>query len=195
MSVAPTAAGTGLAAWYNQAGATAADTPVGLTIDAPSSGSNTALHALVAAAPAPPYTVTALVAVTRSAAGTTFGIGVGWYNGANNLHTISLNTNQTGGLPYYPYIGVSRWQGWGAVVGTDYQSPVNAFTQPIWFRLQDDGTNVSFAFSQDGATYLQVYSVAKSSGWLGATGYTNLAFTVDSRLGRALGTLLSWTVN
>lgn len=195
MSALPTGVSTGLTAWYNQAGATASDTPVGLTIDAPSTGNNNVIHALIAAAPAPPYTVTALVAVTRSTAGTSYGVGIGWFNGVSNLHTISLNTNQTGAQPYYPFISVPRWQGWGGIVGTDYSTPVNAYAQPIWFRIQDDGTNVSFAFSQDGATYLQVFSTAKSSGWLGANGYTYLTLAMDSRGSRTLATLLSWKVN
>ena len=45
--------------------------------------------------------------------------------------------------------------------------------------MRDDGTNVSFSFSQDGVNFLDLYTVAKSAGYLGATGYSNLIFFIN----------------
>jgi hypothetical protein len=187
-SALPTSFGTGLVNWFNQGSATVADTAAGITIDGPTTGNNTNILGRYRAAPAPPYTITALIAATRNANNSNE-VGLGWYDGGSKLNTISLKTN--GGNP--PFIIVSRWVSSQADTTPDFVSAFNAFAQPIWFQVRDDGTNVSFAFSQDGATFLTVFSIAKSSGYLGATGYSNLIFYVSPRGGRVLGTLLSWT--
>jgi hypothetical protein len=52
---------------------------------------------------------------------------------------------------------------------------------------------VSFGFSQDGVNFLIVYSVAKSSGFLGGSGYSNLIFFINPGPGvHGLAALLSW---
>lgn len=185
-SALPTSFGTGLVSWLNQGDATVADTAAGLTIDAPAAGSNNRVRYM--AAPTPPYTMTALVAGTRNATNVN-DIGIGWYDGGSKLNTISLRTN----VGNAPYIIVSRWVNPQADTTPDFVSAFNAFAQPIWFQVRDDGTNISFAFSQDGGTFLTVFSIAKSSGYLGASGYSNVIFFVNPRGGRVLGTLLSWT--
>jgi hypothetical protein len=77
----------------------------------------------------------------------------------------------------------------------DVLSQPNAFSQPVWMQIKDDGTNVSFAFSQDGANFLTLFSVAKSSGWLGATGYSNIVFFSNPQGGQTVATLMSWAQN
>ena len=55
--------------------------------------------------------------------------------------------------------------------------PANALGgNPIWFGLRDDGTYVYFEISVDGVNYTTIYKVAKSSGFLGASGYTHTFF-------------------
>lgn len=44
----------------------------------------------------------------------------------------------------------------------------------FWIGLRDDGTNVFFELSQDGVYFSPVYTIAKASGWLGSSGYTNV---------------------
>lgn len=191
MSATPTSASTGLTNWLNQGTAVVSDSAVGLTIDAPPVGTALSLVGRYKAAPTPPYTIRALLGVTRNT-NSYNGVYLGWYDGTAKLHIMHFQSVNGGASA----IGVGRWSSATSYVSGDFQSANNAFSQPIWFQIQDDGTNVSFAFSQDGANFLPVYSVAKASGYLGATGYSNLIFIVDPRgTSRTLGTLMSWTQN
>ena len=191
MSATPTSASTGLTNWLNQGTAIVSDSPVGVTIDAPSVGTAVSLVGRYGAAPTPPYTIKALLSVTRNT-NSYNGVYFGWYDGTAKLHIMQYQSVNGGASA----IGVGRWSSATAYVSGDFQSSNNAFAQPIWFQVQDDGTNVSFGFSQDGANFLPVYSVAKASGYLGASGYSNLVFLVDPRgTSRTFGTVLSWTQN
>jgi hypothetical protein len=188
-SATPTSAATGLSTWLNQGSSVVSDSSVGLSINAPSvSGDGVVGRYKVA--PSPPYTITALVAGTRTA--TAFsGVGIGWYDGTNKIHVLSYVLNNGG----VPILQVNRWNTPTSFNANDFQSGSQAFAQPIWLQINDDATNVSFSFSQDGANFLQVFSTAKSAGFLGASGYSNLIFFVNPSGGRTLGTLMSWTQN
>jgi hypothetical protein len=189
MSATPTAASTGFSSWLNQGTSTVSDSSAGITIDAQPSGSTLNISGRYKSVPATPYTVKALITATRSSNNYSE-VGIGWYDGSAKLHLLSFSTNAGGPN----FIAVTKWNSATSFNSSDYASSANAFSQPIWFQLQDDGTNISFAFSQDGANFLQVYSVAKVSGFLGASGYSNLIFWVNPRgATRTLGTLMSWT--
>ena len=49
---------------------------------------------------------------------------------------------------------------------------------PIWVGWKDDGTNFSLLLSSDGANYTTLFTQAKSAGYLGASGYSNLIIGV-----------------
>jgi hypothetical protein len=191
MSATPTSANTGLTNWLNQGTSLVSDSPVGLTIDAPPVGTALSLVGRYGSAPTSPYTIKALLGVTRNT-NSYNGVYFGWYDGTAKLHIMHYQSVNGGASA----IGVGRWSSPTTYVTGDFQSANNAFAQPIWFQIQDDGTNISFGFSQDGANFLPVYSVAKASGYLGASGYSNVVFIVDPRgTSRTLGTVLSWTQN
>lgn len=190
MSATPTSAGTGLTTWLNQGSAAVSDSAVGISLSAPTSGTTPNMVARYGAAPTPPYTITALIGATRNSNNFS-GAGIGWYDGANKLHVISVIVFNGGA----PRIEVEKWNSATSWNSNDFQSNANSFSQPIWFRLQDDGTNVSFAFSQDGANFLQVFAIAKSSGWLGASGYSNVMFFANPQGGQTVSSLMSWAQN
>jgi len=190
MSATPTSLGTGLTTWLNQGTALVSDSAVGITITAPSSGTNFNIIARYMAAPSPPYTITALVAATRNSSGFS-AAGIGWYDGSSKLHVLSYAINSGGA----PILSVQKYNSATSWNSNDFGSNNNAFSQPIWLQLRDDGTNVSFAFSQDGASFLQLFSTAKSSGWLGAAGYSNVHFFANPHGGQTLATLMSWSQN
>ena len=189
MSATPTSAGTGLTTWLNQGSATVTDSAVGVAIDAPSVGASS-LTGRYMTAPTPPYTIRTLIGATRTStnyASASFG----WYDGTSKLHLISYTT-YNGGAPFFEVI---KWNSVTSYNGADLNSPINAFSQPIWLQIADDGTNVSFAFSQDGANFLPLFTTAKASGFLGASGYNNVIVTVNPLGGRTIGTVMSWTQN
>jgi hypothetical protein len=192
MSATPTSASTGLIAWLNQGTSVVSDSAVGLSIDAPPIGGIAGnLVGRFTPVPSPPYTIRALIGATRNSNNNS-GVGIGWYDGTAKLHVLSYTT-LNGGVPF---IEITKWNTVSSFNGGDFQSASNGFSQPIWLQLQDDGTNVSFAFSQDGANFLPVFTVAKSSGFLGAAGYNNVIFFLNPRgASHTLGTLMSWTQN
>ncbi len=191
LSATPTLAGTGLATWLNQGTSTITDSAVGVALEAPTSGTGVNVAARYKAAPTPPYTITTLIAATRNSSNAN-AVGIGWYDGTNKIHV--LNYALTGSINT-PLIQVSKYSTPTTFFSTDFTSATNVFSQPIWLRIADDGTNVSFAFSQDGYNFLPVFTTAKSAGYLGATGYSNVGLFVDPRAGRTIGTIMSWTEN
>jgi hypothetical protein len=188
MSATPTSFSTGLTNWLNQGTATVSDSAVGISINAPTSSTGNVIGRYMTA-PSTPYTITALIAATRNNSAFS-AVGIGWFDGTNKLHLIEYVIN-SGAAPLFQ---VQKWNTPTSFNSSDFQSALNSFSQPVWLQLHDDGANVSFAFSQDGANFLTVFSVAKSSGFLGASGYSNLIFAVNPQGANAtLGTLLSWT--
>lgn len=192
MSDTPTSVGTGLTSWINQGTAVGGDGASGVYIDAPASGVTVAnIAGRYGPVPTPPYSIRVLVAATRSSNNYS-AVGIGWYDGTNKIHMMNIVTANGGAN----ILEVTQWNSPTSYHTTPYVSPGNAFSQPIWMRIADDGTNVSFAFSQDGANFLPLLSVAKASGFLGASGYNNLIFTVNPRgTSRTTGTIMSWTQN
>ncbi len=193
MSAVPTMAGTGLTNWLNQSSATASDTPAGLTITTPTSGNSGNVISLFEVAPSAPYTITALCAFTINGGAQYPNIGLGWYDGTNKLHTISLIFHGSW------YFEIDRWNSPTSFNSVDKTSSSNVVSGLTWIRLADDGTNVHFSFSNDGANFYELYSVAKSSGFLGAGGYSNIIFEMNAQAGTGVGnfygTLMSWKVN
>lgn len=189
MSATPTSAGTGLTTWLNQGSASVTDAPVGVSISAPlSSGAD--VTGRYRTAPTPPYTITALI--SRTADSNSYNAaGIGWYDGSSKLHLISYVT-KSGGSPYFE---IEKWNSTTSFNGNDYASNSNGFSQPIWLQINDDGTNVHFLFSQDGYNFLQLFSVAKSSGFLGASGYSNVIFFANPQASQTFATLMSWAQN
>jgi hypothetical protein len=186
LSLTPTSAGTGLTTWLNQGSAVVSDSLAGMSIDAPSH-SGVSVVGRYKTAPTPPYKITVLIAATRNNT-LSGGVGIGWYNGTNRLHLLVYRNNNGGGAQFL----VGKWTSFSVYNSADLTSATNGFAQPVWLQIADDGTNVSFAFSQDGANFLPLFTTAKSSSWLGATGYNNIIFANNAHGGRAMGTLMSW---
>lgn len=183
MSATPTAASTGLSTWANQGTASVSDSAVGVCIAAPSTG--VSLRQRTKAVPgSTPYTITALVALTCDDSSFS-SAGIGWSDGTK-LHTISVVQGGGGS----PLIQVGRWATATGFASSDYQSQ-NVRAEVVWFRIKDDGTNVTFYWSYDGANFRQVYTVAKASGYLST--YSTLVFFTNPQGGDALGTLMSWS--
>lgn len=68
-----------------------------------------------------------------------------------------------------------------------FDTTLNNGVNTGWFGLKDDGTNINMMYSLDGANFVSIFSVAKSSGFLGSSGYTKIAFGLvpESSLGAA----------
>lgn len=157
----------------NQGTATIADTTHGITIN----DSGTAgLRIIYKAAPATPYTHTFLISTMLPSAGSSVNsVDVGWYDGSAKADILALVLGQLGA-------STNLWyhQNWPTLTGT-LVNVGNGYTyfQFIWVKLGDDGTNVTMALSPDGCQFGTVYTVAKASGYLGATGYSNFLVGIN----------------
>lgn len=188
MSATPTSASTGLTTWLNQGSASISDSAVGVSMTVPANGS-TSVTGRYVAAPSPPYTITALMSSTRNNTSISMA-GIGWYDGTSKLQLLSNETN----LAPCPILRVRPFASVTSPGTPNFTSQNSCFPVPTWLQIKDDGTNVSFAYSQDGVNFLTVYSIAKASGYLGATGYSNIIFFINPGPGLPyIATLLSWT--
>jgi len=178
MSAVPTQTSTGFSTWVNQGShATVTNAATGIQLqDQTSAGGAFQFRMLTKAAPSTPYTATALFNVTSPMTGYNFAE-FGWYDGSAKVQALKI--------------------GWAN--GSYTTSEVDHYTQPnagsqtvdatatnlaqsvqfIWAELNDNGTNVTFSVSEDGVTWQQVYTIAKSSGYLGSGGYANIFIGVD----------------
>lgn len=191
IAAVPTSAGTGLSTWVNQDGATVADRATGITIAKVSKGSDS-VACRIKTPLAAPYTVSALIGVTTPTVGAgTNGLfgGAGWYDGTK-LHILEM-AYASGWV-----FAVGKWTNVTTVSANDVLSSLNVMPEPmIWLHLVDDATNVKFGFSRSGVAEDShiLFSVAKASGHLGATGYSNIGWCANSRGADIRVSLLAWT--
>ncbi len=145
--------------WVNQGTATAVDQTNALYMRAPQAAQAN-IRALVRAAPATPWTLTAGF-LGWLHAGTSQGVGLCFRNssGAMQPHWFWTSTGQN-----------LQWYGQNMNSATSYSGdlelinlPPSAQTFPVWFRLADDGTNKSFSVSPDGTNFELVHSIARTS--------------------------------
>jgi hypothetical protein len=70
------------------------------------------------------------------------------------------------------------------------------FGAVYWFRMRDDGTTASFAFSSSGDDdeWYTFYSVTKAGSFLGAGNYNTITFGTSAFSGDVFAKILSWTV-
>lgn len=191
LSGLPTQASTGFNAWVNQpTGSTLADTLSGVTVFQPSQSSNHNLALVHKLAPTPPYTVTALLAHVGLHINF-HALEFGWWNGLSggSSKLQSFHHSYADGMQLLDFTGYqpASIAAPGGTPGT-----MAGIADMLWYRLRDDGTTVTFSTSQDGVRFSTVYSIAKASGFLGATGYSHIAFGCDAFSRDGAATLMSY---
>ncbi|WP_342627204.1 hypothetical protein AAC691_13010 [Nguyenibacter vanlangensis] len=134
------------------------------------------------AAPAPPYSITVLAASAPEPVSNTGLTTIGFTNGTQ-LQII--RTDSTG------YIWVQNFNSISSYNSTAKESSQSHYWEPTTLlKIRDDGTNVYFMISMDGYNFTTLYSTSKSSGFLGASGYTKIFFGTSG--GANSVTLMSW---
>ena len=177
----PTQAGTGLTTWINQSTATAADTAAGIAITSQTAAGGV-LNALSKAAPATPYSFTALALYAGTGANYN-NVALGWYDGTKAV-TVNL-------IP-----GSGMWvMAWASA--TSYTTSLANLGGPapyhMWLKIKNDGTNLSFLYSMDGVNFLTLYSATVASAPGGLANYNTVFFGVSPwTTAPALATLAAW---
>ena len=131
------------------------------------------IRALTLAVPATPYTVDFKFdfLMTQGAFGH---LGVCFTDGTK-YETCALQ--QTSGLSKVS--GIFQYSNSTSFVTSSTTNQNWEWSSPFYMRIGDNGTNVSYRISSDGETYQLRYSVAKASGYLGSSGYSNYGFYIN----------------
>jgi Collagen triple helix repeat (20 copies) len=190
MSSVPSASSTGFNTWINQGSSTVSDTAVGICVIGAPSSSNSNLALRSKTAPSTPYKVKALMAVAQN--NSSFGgLLLGWSDGTK-IHGLTYNSDS--GSQYQFTVG--KFTNATTFSANDLVQSANGPSQPVWMQLHDDGTNVTFSYSQDGLNFFDLFTVTKASGFLGSSGYTNIVFganTQGTSAGAPVVTLMSYS--
>jgi hypothetical protein len=145
--------------WVNQGAATAADVNSGIALVAPASATDN-WRMLVKSAPAAPYTFTVMWVPTRPSSGSTVGGLV--IRDSSTGKFLSFWLDYSSGFFF-------ALQKWNSPTSFSANAGITSSTyltlQPWFLRVTDNGTNHIFYWSDDGATWTQMFSLARTS-WL-----------------------------
>lgn len=179
----PTSVNTGLSTWVHQNTATVGDSSNGILLSLANTGASSSysirsglVTSVIPSSGATPYSVTALFAITvpDTGSGSFLVEGIfGWYDGTNKLQVLRVDCRQA--APQLYVSSNSTPTAFNATHGgaAEFGSPL------VWLKILDDGTNVTFYYSADGVDFNTLYTVAKSSGYLGSSGYSNIIWGVS----------------
>jgi hypothetical protein len=186
----PTSVNTGLTTWVGQGAATIADTAAWIYLDIDQfHGANPILR--TRAAPSAPYSFTAKIALNSPLSNLSNpNAGIGWTDGTKLHHVTAVLANNG-----VFQLAVSRFTNLSTFSANDFSGGTHApGSSRHRMQIRDDGTNVSFGYSFDGANFITLFSVAKSSGWLGSSGYNTVYFfgSNGGNSNEAGVTLMSW---
>lgn len=164
----------------NQGTATISNSNAGIVISDNAASDNWRIVAQTA--PTPPYAITFLLAfsVPRANFAQT---GVGFRNtttGGLSLFVLRDATDTS-----YPVLTCTNWSSPTTYVSTNGTDDQGVFLSNglYFFKIRDDGTNVYFYHSPNGVDFILHFSVSKSSGYLGSTGYNQIYFSLDPTSG------------
>jgi hypothetical protein len=140
--------------------------------------SSTFMEGIARSYPTPPFTFDAELSVPPQAGSGGFVVGIG--------ATSSL-TGQMEEMEYHlssgtPTFDVQEWTSPSDFNGFNSGiASVGAFyTSAVWLRYHDDGTNLTWSYSTDGANWFSLGTEAKSSAFLHSSGYNYIAITFSS---------------
>jgi hypothetical protein len=204
MSATPTLSGTGLTTAYNQAGTfSATNGPTGITVEDSVSNSSDLNEGVVRVYPSTPFTLTTLFSVPLAGTnGTSAGpwgqiIVASDLTSSGKLESFGVGVrNQS---PYFSGFDVLgfKWNNatsYNTYAYSDYLSSVYVAPAYMWIEYKDDGTTVTVSRSTDGSYYKTLMSETKSSGFLGASGYSYIGIGLDNFNNEGGSTLMSWTI-
>jgi len=169
--------------WVNQVSSTVTTNSDGsITMGTTVNAGVDSLQMRLRAAPATPWTVTALCAITAALTGFP-GFGLVLYE--------SATTKCEGFL-------VPRGTSPGTVMITRFNSPTSfnanqgtgAVGNPVWLQISNDGTNLIFRASTDGRVFVKIWSEAQAAFF--TTAPDNVGFGLDAD-NLVSGTVLSWS--
>ncbi len=192
MSATPTISSTGLSTHYNESStfsATNASDCI-LLSDTVAANSNV-LEGLLQAYPSTAYTLTILMTVPLPAANYS-GSGLVIASSTSGPAMLFDMMNQGGDVVAVYTFSSPTSETSNLYFSNNYVMGGQAF---VWLRLKDDGTNITFYISYDGHFWPQIYTVAKSSSYLGSAGFNYIGFVLSPQLAAVQSCLVSWAIS
>jgi hypothetical protein len=169
-----------------------ADSAAGVIISGPDQGAD-GINASCQTAPATPYTITAQVTVNPGGSrNNDSGGGLAWRDaGSGKLIVFYLLMYPSSSSSSGP-AGISVDFADPSTYGGSSEGDIYVSGTTIWEQLSDNGTNAIERLSMDGANWLTISNVAKSSGYLGASGYNQVCFFASGHNGAVIVSLNSY---
>jgi hypothetical protein len=184
LSATPTSASTGLSTWLDQGSCTVTDGTTGVVVDCPSAAGQR-LQGRCKTAAATPSSYTILLAANTDASTTGFNAGwFGYYDGTK-LQVFRLANGNTAGQYN---ITVDQWAN-NTTYSTSVKTSGIGFPGRAWLKVRDDGTNIHYAVSSDGANFIDMYSAARAA-YLSAP--TNVCYGADGVNAETQATVMSY---
>lgn len=190
LSALPTIASTGFSTWLNQQSATITDGQTGLILAGDLAGTH--ISGRTKSPPATPYNIDILIdfeTLTNNPTGA-YGPMFGWTDGTKiQALTKFIGSGGTHKIFVLDYATVTSGASAAGVHGE-----VDGTSRMQWLRISDDGTTVSFSVLPGGSysSPVALYTVAKASGYLGASGYSSIFYGINRNAGQVSAALLSY---
>ena len=128
--------------------------------------------------PSTPYTIDACLTFSMIlAVPASVKCGVGWSDGTK-AQIFTTNFAQTT-TTCSGVISVENYSAFSNLAAAAGNGSTTAQGSALFVRLTDDGTNFGIYFSNDGIFYTAFWLQAKSAGYLGASGYSNVGFWLN----------------
>lgn len=172
--------------WVNQGSASVSSTNGGVTLTAPSNGNTDSVRTRVASSPAAPYSVT-IGFNTMILAGSGAGVcGLLLRESSTGKMTALFYGDAGGGGKgaFYNVYNLSSPTSFSGSLAS-YQSEAQA---PIWLRIHDDGTNLTYYIGCSPYDFIQLYSQARTAAF--TTAPNQYGFGMDPYGGSA-GAIMS----
>lgn len=164
--------------WFNQGGASASLGNSLITLQDPANGGQDA-RGIYQKAPTPPWTVVAkLVALDMASYANSAHVGILLVDGSGKAVTCAMSvqsTSPTFGFEIDDWTTGSSWHSSPAGL-----NPMPTLVFPLYFKVQDDGANITCSFSRTGTTYFRVGEVSRTE-WLSG-GQEGVGLLVGSNL-------------
>ena len=163
--------------WFNQGGATATVANSLLTLQAPANWGNDT-RGVYESVPSAPWTAVAKLVALDMAAYANYGqVGLFLTDNSGKAITCAFSVRST--TPTFGF-DMSYWSN-GATWSSSPSGEVGMASTvafPLWFKVQDDGKNITCSFSRTGIMYFQLGSVSRTA-WL-SSGPTGVGLLIGS---------------
>lgn len=181
--------------WVNQQTATTVTTQGGVVLkSAAPAGAGDNINLRVKTAPSTPYTVTAafiplLYPTNQTSCGLVFR-----ESGTSRIIFFRLMFDNTTTTKTDLVLSVDKYTNPTTISANYKVASANIFKSPlIWLRVADNGTNLTFSYSNNNIDYTSFFSAARNNFFTTGPNQVGYAINSNTTSGNAIMTLLSWS--